>query len=392
MAKLESLGIRKIESLLYYVHDLERVRRFLVDKLDFAEIGVSSKELELEGRQRSAVFQAGTVTLVICQPVGDGGRAWRWLRKHPEGVGTIVFQVEDIEKTFKLLDERGGTFITDILRHQDDGGSLAMFSITTPFGDTTFRFVERRGFKPLFQGLVEHAQPVGGTNRHGFKAIDHITTNFQTMAPALLWMEHVLGLERFWTVQFHTSDVAKDAQAGSGLKSVVMIDPHSPVKFANNEPMRPFFKDSQINIFAEDHRGDGVQHAALTVGDIITTVKGLREKNVEFMPTPGTYYDMMPARLKTIGVGSIDEDIEVLRKLEILVDGEAERKYLLQIFLKEAAALHADPDAGPFFFEIIQRKGSNGFGAGNFRALFESIERQQRQDKAARGGLNSRVS
>src|SRR5262249_2177342 len=151
------------------------------------------------------------------------------------------------------------------------------------------------------------------------------------------------------------------------------------------------FKDSQINIFAEDHRGDGVQHAALTVGDIISTVKGMREKKVEFMPTPGTYYDMMPARLKEIGVGSIDEDIEVLRKLEILVDGEAERKYLLQIFLKAAAAMHADPDAGPFFFEIIQRKGSNGFGAGNFRALFESIERQQRQDKAARG-LHSRVS
>ncbi len=392
MAKLESLGIRKIESLLYYVHDLERVRRFLVDKLDFAEIGVSGKELELEGRQKSAVFQAGTVTLVICQPVGDGGRAWRWLRKHPEGVGTIVFQVDDIEKTFKLLDERGGTFITDVLRHRDDSGSLAMFSITTPFGDTTFRFVERRGFKPLFPGLVEHAKPIGGSNRHGFKAIDHITTNFQTMAPALLWMEHVLGLERFWTVQFHTSDVAKEAQEGSGLKSVVMVDPASPVKFANNEPLRPFFKDSQINIFAEDHRGDGVQHSALTVPDVISTVRGLRERGVEFMPTPGAYYDMMPQRLQQLGVGSIDEDIDVLRKLEILVDGEAERTYLLQIFLKESATILGDPNAGPFFFEIIQRKGSNGFGAGNFRALFESIERQQREERQSTRGLGARVS
>src|SRR6201999_913081 len=146
--------------------------------------------------------------------------------------------------------------------------------------------------------------------------------NFQTMAPMLLWMEHVMGFERFWTVQFHTADHAKNAQAGSGLKSVVMVDPNSPVKFANNEPMRPFFKDSQINIFSEDHRGDGVQHAALTVADIITTVRGLRERKVEFMPTPGTYYDMMPERLKTIGVGGIDENIETLRELEILVDGE----------------------------------------------------------------------
>ena len=161
-----------------------------------------------------------------------------------------------------------------------------------------------------------------------------------------------------------------------------MVDPHSPVKFANNEPMRPFFKDSQINIFAEDHRGDGVQHAALTVGDIIATVRGMRGSGVEFMPTPGTYYDMMPERLKEIGVGSIDENIDILRELEILVDGEAERKYLLQIFLKESAAILDDTNAGPFFFEIIQRKGSNGFGAGNFRALFESIERQQRQERA----------
>ena len=391
MAKLESLGIKKIESLLYYVTDLERVRRFLVDQLDFAEIGASSKELELEGRQKSAVFVAGTVTLVICQPVGDGGRAWRWLRKHPEGVGTIVFQVDDIEKTFKLLEERGGTPIQDIQRFSDEGGSLAMFSITTPFGDTTFRFVERKGFRALFPGMQLHQKPIGGGNRHGFKAVDHITTNFQTMAPALLWMEHVLGFERFWTVQFHTSDVSKSVEEGSGLKSVVMVDPHSPVKFANNEPMRPFFKDSQINIFAEDHRGDGVQHAALTVGDIISTVRSLRGGGVEFMPTPGAYYDMMPERLKEIGVGSIDENIETLRELEILVDGEAERKYLLQIFLKESAAILGDRNAGPFFFEIIQRKGSNGFGAGNFRALFESIERQQRQEKATRG-LHARVS
>jgi 4-hydroxyphenylpyruvate dioxygenase len=388
MAKLESLGIRKIESLLYYVEDLERVRRFFLDKLDFAEIGMSSAELEQEGRQKSAVFQAGAVQMVICEPVGEGGRAWRWLRKHPECVGTIVFQVEDIEKTFKLLDERGGTLITDVQRFADDGGSLAMFSITTPFGDTTFRFVERKGYRPLFPGLVEHAKPIGGANRFGFKAVDHVTTNFQTMSPALLWMEHVLGFERFWTVRFHTSDVAKEAIEGSGLKSVVMIDPGSPVKFANNEPMRPFFKDSQINIFSEDHRGDGVQHAALTVGDIITTVRGMRAQGVEFMPTPGTYYDMMPKRLVEIGVGGIDENIEILRELEILVDGEAARKYLLQIFLKEASHHHGDPNAGPFFFEIIQRKGSNGFGAGNFRALFESIERQQRGER----GLSARVS
>jgi 4-hydroxyphenylpyruvate dioxygenase len=377
----EPLGIRKIAGLVYYVHDLTRVRGFMLDKLDFAETGVSGDDLTRRGRQRSAVFQAGDVTFLICEPSGEGGRAARFLRKHPEGVGTVVFEVEDIERTFRLLDERGGTIIDDIKRAEDDGGTLAMFSITTPFGDTTFRFIERRGYRTLFPGLSPHPHPRGGGNTFQFKRVDHLTANFQTMTPALLWMEHVMGMERFWTVQFHTNDVAHSDDRGSGLKSVVMIEPQAKIKFANNEPLRPFFKASQINVFAEEFRGDGVQHAALSVPDILHTVRGLRGRGVEFMPTPGSYYDLLPGRLERLGVGRIDEDIGTLRELEILVDGEGARQYLLQIFLKEAASREHDPEAGPFFFEIIQRKGSNGFGAGNFRALFESIERQQRMSR-----------
>ncbi len=381
MTTLEPLGIRRIESLLYYVRDLPRVRRFFTERLDFAEVGCSTPELDVEGRQRSAAFQAGEVLIICCEPVGEGGRAWRWLKKHPEGVGTVVYEVDDIARTFALLDARGGTMISDVQTFTDDGGALKQFSITTPFGDTTFRFVERSGYRNLFPGFRLHERPSGGTNRFGFQRIDHLTSNFQTMAPALLWMEHVLGMERFWTVQFHTNDVAQDQTHGSGLRSVVMREPHSGIKFANNEPMRPFFKDSQINLFSEDHRGDGVQHAALSVPDIIGAVRGLRAQGVEFMSTAPAYYDMLPARLDRIGVGAIDEDVGVLRELEILVDGEARARYLLQIFLKESAGLFNDPGAGPFFFEIIQRKGSEGFGAGNFRALFESIERQQRMER-----------
>jgi 4-hydroxyphenylpyruvate dioxygenase len=379
-----SLGIRKIEALHYYVHDLERTRRFFVDKLDFRELGRSSAELEREGRQRAAAFQAGAAVFVIHQPIGEGGRAWRYLRKHPEGVGTVVFEVEDIDRTFRLLDQRGGTFITDVQRFDTDG--LAMFSITTPFGDTTFRFIERRqrdGDGPLFPGFVVEpaaAGPaVGTTNRFGFTHIDHLTSNFQTMKPALLWMQHVMGFEQLWEIAFHTNDVAaaEKREHGSGLKSVVMWDPHSGVKFANNEPFRPYFKESQINIFAEDNRGDGVQHSALAVTDIQQAVRGLRARGVEFMSTPGSYFDMLPERLRTSTIGSIDESLDSLRELEILIDGDKPRQYLLQIFLKEAAGLHRDPEAGPFFFEIIQRKGDQGFGAGNFRALFEAIERDQ---------------
>lgn len=384
MSKLESLGIKTLESVHWYVHDLERSRRFYTQGLDFAELGVSSPELESRGKQKSAVFQAGDIVLVVSQPLGEGGRAWRYLRKHPDGVGTLNFEVEDVEKTFRLLDQRGATFITDIQRFQDDhGGTLAFFSITTPFGDTTFRFIQRDGYRSLYPGFQLHPKPVGGKNKYGLGRVDHVTSNFQTMKPMLLWMEHVMGFEKFWHIEFHTEDVASQEKRdhGSGLKSDVIWDPRSGVKFANNEPYRPFFKNSQINLFNEDHRGDGVQHLALTVKDILSAVRDMRQNaGIQFMPTPGTYYDALPERIQRLGIKKIDEDVSTLRELEILIDGDKERSYLLQIFMKDAASLYKNAEAGPFFYEIIQRKGDQGFGGGNFRALFESIERQQKAE------------
>jgi 4-hydroxyphenylpyruvate dioxygenase len=385
----EPLGIVGVEALHYYVHDLERSRRFYTERLDFAEIAASGPEIERDGRQRSAVFQADDVRVVCSQPLGEGGRAWRYLRKHPDGVGAVVFRVEDADRCFHLLEERGGTPISDVQEARDGGGTFRTFNVTTPLGDTTFRFVERRGYAGTYPGLVSHPSPKGGRNAFGFGHIDHLTSNFQTMKPALLWMEHVLGFEEFWEVQFHTQDAAEarraaiQAQRGSGLRSVVMRDPRSGVKFANNEPWRPAFKSSQINVFHEDHRGDGIQHAALTVKDILSAVEGMRARGVEFMPTPGAYYDALPERLRTTGIGRIDEDPAALRRLEILVDGAGPGSYLLQVFLRDSAGLYHEPAAGPFFFEIIQRKGDQGFGAGNFRALFESIEREQAREERA---------
>lgn len=377
MPTVESLGIKRIESIHYYVHDLERSRRFYTGTMDFAEIGGSSEAMTREGREQSVVFMAGNCLVICIAPRGEDGRAARYLRKHPDGIGTLNFEVEDAGRAFALLEKRGGTPIDTIRREKDDHGEIAFFSIATPFGDTTFRFVERRGYRPLYPGFEPCPEPRGRTNAFGFLGFDHVTSNFQTMSPALLWLEHVLGFVRYWEVQFHTNDVAIDQSHGSGLRSVVMWDPASGVKFANNEPWRPFFKDSQINVFNEQHRGDGVQHLAIAVQDIVSCVRGLRARGLEFMPTPGTYYDALAARLQSMGVGSIDEDLELLRSLEILVDGDREHSYLLQIFLKEAAGLYHEPEAGPFFYEIIQRKGDEGFGAGNFRALFESIERMQ---------------
>jgi 4-hydroxyphenylpyruvate dioxygenase len=378
MGTAPALGIRRIEAIHYYVRDLERSRRFYTEKLDFAEIGRSGERLVAEGRQRSLVFEAGGCRVVCSSPQGVGGRAHRYLQKHPDGVGSIVFDVEDIERAFALVEPRGGTPIHDIQVTDGPEGRSKTFVLATPFGDTTFRFVEREGNFPLYPGFELYDVPRGGRNAFGFSSFDHVTSNFETMAPALLWMEHVLGFERFWQVEFHTDDVTRRLhELGSGLRSMVMWDPASGAKFANNEPFRPNFKASQVNVFHEEHRGDGVQHVALAVQDIVAAVHGLRERGVQFMPTPAAYYDGLHSRLGRLGIGALKQSEDNLRKLEILVDGDGPGRYLLQIFLKDSAGLYGSVDAGPFFYEIIERCGDKGFGAGNFRALFESIERKQ---------------
>lgn len=380
MAELEPLGILGLEGVHYYVRDLERSRHFYHDSMGFTELAQSGEALREGGHQRSAAFRAGDYVVVCSTPIGPGGRADRYLKKHPDGVGTLAFRVADAERAFTLLDGRGATPINDIETFRDDGGTLKTFSITTPFGDTSFRFVERRGYQAFFPGFVpvNHARDAG--NRCSIVGVDHITSNFQTMSPALLWLEHVLGFERYWDVAFHTRDVGRvKLRDGSGLRSVVMWDRTSGLKFANNEPYRPNFKASQINLFNEDHRGDGVQHIALEVADIISAVRTLRERGVEFMPTPAAYYDDLPERLRTLGVDAIAEELSTLRELGLLLDGHGLNSYLLQIFLKDSASLYQSRDAGPFFYELIQREGDSGFGAGNFRALFESIEREQQR-------------
>lgn len=384
---MESLDIIKVESVHWYVHDLARTRRFYTELMDFAELGESSPELTKRGRQQSVVFNANDVTLICSAPVGEGGRAHRWLKKHPEGVGTVNFLVRDVEKVWKLMEQRGGTIIDDQLQRftDDTGGTLAFFSITTPFGNTTFRFLQRDGYEALYPGFVKHAAPRGGKNRFGFGKVDHITSNFRTLQPMVLWMKHVMGFEEFWNIQFHTEEeIEKGNQHGTGLKSIVMWDPKSTVKFANNEPSRPRFKDSQINVFVEDQRGEGIQHLALLVKEIVPAVKAMRStKGLDFLNTPAAYYDYLPERIEKSGIKRIDENLAELRDLQILIDGHKEHQYMLQIFMKENGHLYGDREGGPFFYEIIERKGDKGFGGGNFKALFESIERAQTAAKHA---------
>ena len=154
-----------------------------------------------------------------------------------------------------------------------------------------------------------------------------------------------------------------------------MYDPASEIKFASNEPLYPHFNDSQIQIFVEKNHGAGIQHLALSVDHLIDTIENMRSRGVEFLTTPNEYYDLLPDRLARQNVSNIKEDIGDLKEQGILVDGK-DGDYLLQIFLKDASVLYQEENAGPFFYEIIQRCGHPGFGEGNFRALFEAIELQ----------------
>ncbi len=377
MARSQDLGILRLSDVIFYVHDIARSTAFYTQKLDFALAARSGDALEAAAGETTRVFHAGRIRITVTAPLAGDSASGRYLKRHPDGIQTLVFDVADVEKTFAVLESRGATMVDDVRWVTEGSARLGAFEITTPFGEGRFRFVQRDGWTGVDPGF----EPVNGGsqhNRYGFEDYDHITSNFLTLKPMVLWCKEVMGLEEYWDIEFHTDDKASGEDHGSGLKSVVLWDPHSGVKFANNEPKRPHFESSQIYGFVVDNLGAGFQHAALTTADIITTVRGLRGADVSFMPTPGTYYDLLPSRMEALGVGRIEEDVEILRELQILVDGKGPGSYLLQIFLQEAAGLYGDDKAGPFFFEIIQRKGDKGFGGGNFRALFESIELEQK--------------
>jgi 4-hydroxyphenylpyruvate dioxygenase len=380
------LGIKRVDSLHFFVNNLERSRDHYISRLDFVETAVGAPDFQREHRARVSLLEAGEVRFVFMAPSAAEGESFVWLQSHPEGVGRVVFEVESVPRTFELLNQRGATPISDIERGTVEGSAVCWFDIATAFGDTVFRFVERAGDTGgLFPGMIRNSYVPRDRNRFEIAQIDHLTSNFLTLKPAILWMQEVLGLERYWGIEFHTQDVTGAlATGGSGLKSIVMWDPHSGIKFANNEPAAPSFRASQIYKFCVDHRGAGLQHVALSVGDIVSAVGTMRGLGVQFMPTPSTYYEMLPARVASLGIEKIDESVEILKDLEILVDGAGPGSYLLQIFLREASGLFSDKDAGPLFIELIQRKGDRGFGAGNFRALFESIERQQSPGSSGR--------
>ena len=251
MAK-ESLGLLGYDSFHFAVENFERSREFYTQKLDFIEIARSGKTLAERSGQESIVLAAGDVRVCVSHPTKPTSKAARFLKRHPCGVMSLSFLVKDIQHAWSFLEKRGATMLSEILTDERDGGSYRSFEIATPLGDLNYRFIEKKNYKAFAPGfdIIPHEDR---PNQFGISVIDHVTSNMRTMAPFLLWLEHVLGFERYWEVSFHTEDVKSGGEHGSGLKSIVMWDPPSGVRFANNEPLRPFFNESQIAKFVEDN-------------------------------------------------------------------------------------------------------------------------------------------
>ena len=385
-AEYENLGIVGWDAYEFVVSDFERSRRFYTEMMKVPEVAALDDRHAAASGENAVLFAAGKARVVCATPRERGSRAERWLRRHPDGVAVLSLRVKDIQHARRTLAERGATMCCDIVEQTDaEGKPWRSFEIATPLGDVRWRFVEREA-GALPPGFVRH-HPDAGQNPYAFQVIDHVTSNFLTIKPYVDWLRDVLGFEEYWRVHFHTADLRRGG-GGSGLASIVMWDKSSGIKLANNEPAAPNYEASQIYTFVEANHGPGVQHVAFHVPSIVPAVDGLRRAGIEFLDTPVTYYDMLPQRLARQKVLNFNEDLDALRRLGVLVDGDNDR-YLLQIFMVEGGLMYDDASAGPFFYEVIQRRGALGFGEGNFRALFEAIERNQQAQGSAKTQLDA---
>lgn len=306
------------------------------------------------------------IRLVLTSPLGPEGPIAEHVMRHGDGVRDMAFWVEDAQAAYQAAMSRGAESAEEPTVLRDDQGEIVRAAIRT-YGDTIHSIVERRNYRGLFlPGFVAVDSPFAPPPV-GLKYVDHCVGNVELgrMNAWVKFYEDVLGFTNILT--FDDKQISTEYSA---LMSKVMANGNGRIKFPINEPAVGK-KKSQIDEYLEFYRGPGVQHIAVATDDIISTVRQLKSRGVEFLRVPTTYYDHLLDR-----VGKIDEDIAPLRELGILVDRDDEG-YLLQLFTRPVQ------DRPTLFFEIIQRKGAKSFGAGNFKALFEAIEREQ----ALRGNL-----
>jgi len=308
----------------------------------------------------SYVLQQNKVRIVLTTPMQPDTAISQHITKHGDGVRVLALWVDDAEKSWQETTKRGAKSYAAPSVLNDENGEVKLASIHT-YGDTIHTFVERKNYKgPFLPGFIA-AKSKMAVQSVGLQFVDHCVGNVELgkMNDWVRFYEDVLGFKTIIT--FDDEDISTEYSA---LMSKVVSNGNGYVKFPINEPAQGK-KKSQIDEYLEFYHGPGVQHIAIMTNNIIETVTELNKRGVEFLTVPSSYYETLQDR-----VGKIDEDIESLQKLGILVDRDDEG-YLLQIFTKPVE------DRPTLFYEIIQRKGAKSFGKGNFKALFEAIEREQ---------------
>ncbi len=355
----DAFPINGTDYVEFYVGNAKQASHFYRAAFGYSLVAYRGPETGVRDRA-SYLMQQGKIRLVLTTPLAPESAIAAHVHRHGDGVKDYALWVDDARLAYDTAIARGAIAVQAPQVFSDEHGEVVMAAIGT-YGDTIHSLVERRNYRgvflPGFKPVTPHYQPADV----GLKYVDHCVGNVE-LGKMNHWVGYyadVLGFRNLIT--FDDSDISTEY---SSLMSKVMANGNDKIRFPINEPASGK-KKSQIEEYLDFYRGPGAQHLALATDDILATVTALRDRGVEFLSVPTSYYDELQAR-----VGKIDEPVEELAKLGILVDRDPDG-YLLQIFTKPVE------DRPTLFFEIIQRKGATSFGKGNFKALFESIEREQ---------------
>src|SRR6476619_503105 len=355
----DTFPINGTDYIEFYVGNAKQAAHFYCSAFGFQILAYRGPET---GTRESASYllQQDKVRLLLTTPIKSDGEIADHIHRHGDGVKDIALWVDDARSAFSLAVERGAKPAREPKVIKDENGEIVTAAIHT-YGDTIHSLIERKSYRGPFMPGFAAKETVYKAAPTGLKYVDHCVGNVElgAMNKWVKFYEHVLGFTNILT--FDDKTISTEYSA---LMSKVMANGNGRIKFPINEPAEGK-KKSQIDEYLEFYNGPGVQHIAIATDDIIATVSALRDRGVEFLRIPGTYYETLIER-----VGHIDEDLTSLQELGILVDRDDEG-YLLQIFTKPVE------DRPTIFYEIIERKGAKSFGAGNFKALFEALEREQ---------------
>jgi len=356
---VDFMPINGTDYLELYVSNAKQAAHFYKSAFGFHSLAYAGLETGLKDRESYVVIQ-DKIRLVLTSPLRSGTEIGKHIDKHGDGVKVTALWVDDAAHAYSEAMKRGAKSYLKPEVLEDNDGKVVRSGIHT-YGEVVHIFIERKEYNGIFLPGYRPWNPEYETDPVGLRYVDHMVGNVELgrMDEWVKFYEKVLGFKQI--LSFDDKDISTQYTA---LMSKVMSNGNGRIKFPINEPAVGI-KKSQVDEYLEFYEGAGVQHIALATSSIMNTVTELKSRGVEFLEVPGTYYDALSER-----VGEIDENIEALRPLGILVDRDDEG-YLLQIFTK---TVQARPT---MFFEIIQRKGATSFGKGNFKALFEALEREQ---------------